>query len=96
MLEVLDTPNAIATYNILVQEGRQVAAALLLPSSVDLCDESETNSTTCNESFTTFVHRTHASRVSRVIVCSLLRTMVDLASASTNNFAASTRDAVRK
>ena len=58
---------------------------------VNLCDESETNSTTCNESFTTFVHRTHASRVSRVIVCSLLRTMVDLASASTNNFAASTR-----
>ena len=33
MLEVLDTPNAIATYNILVQEGRQVAAALLLPSA---------------------------------------------------------------
>jgi NADH dehydrogenase [ubiquinone] 1 alpha subcomplex assembly factor 3 len=32
-LEVLDTPNAIATYNILVQEGRQVAAALLLPSA---------------------------------------------------------------
>ena len=25
MLEVLDTPNAIATYNILVQEGRQVS-----------------------------------------------------------------------
>ncbi len=32
-LEVLDTPNAIATYNILVQEGRQVAAALLLPTA---------------------------------------------------------------
>jgi len=32
-LEVLDTPNAIATYNILVQEGRQVAAALILPSA---------------------------------------------------------------
>lgn len=26
-------PNAIATYNILVQEGRQVAAAMILPSS---------------------------------------------------------------
>lgn len=36
-VEVLDTPNAVATYNILVQEGRAVAAAMILP-----IDESET------------------------------------------------------
>ena len=30
-VEVLDTPNAVATYNILVQEGRSVAAAMILP-----------------------------------------------------------------
>ena len=30
-LEVLDTPNAIATFNILVQEGRSVAAAMIHP-----------------------------------------------------------------
>mmetsp|Transcript_17457 Transcript_17457/g.43238 ORF Transcript_17457/g.43238 Transcript_17457/m.43238 type:complete len:190 (-) Transcript_17457:915-1484(-) len=34
LLEVLDTPNAIATFNILVQEGRLVAAAMILPSKM--------------------------------------------------------------
>ena len=37
MLEVLDTPNAIATYNILVQEGRQVAVRSF-SFGVNLCD----------------------------------------------------------
>ena len=31
-LETMDTPAACRTYNILAQEGRQVAVALLLPS----------------------------------------------------------------
>ena len=35
-VEVLSTPNAISTYNFLVEEGRVVAAALIPPEFVKL------------------------------------------------------------
>ncbi len=34
-LECIDTPNAAATFNVLAQEGRRVAGALIPPDSVE-------------------------------------------------------------